>query len=56
MSFVSCAFTHVFISGLHYACGRGDVAIVEAMISCGAEIDALVTTLYLLFVIANVLY
>lgn len=28
-------------SGLHYACGRGDVAVVEAMISCGAEIDAL---------------
>jgi hypothetical protein len=26
------------------------------MISCGAEIDALVTALYLLFVIANVLY
>lgn len=43
-------------SGLHYACGRGDVAVVEAMISCGAEIDALVTALYLLFVIANVLY
>lgn len=27
-------------SGLHYACGRGDVEAVDAMLACGAEIDA----------------
>ncbi len=27
-------------SGLHYACGLGDVDAVRALISCGAEVDA----------------
>ena len=55
---MSHAFIHVVVSGLHYACGRGDVDLVEAMISCGAEIDALVLTLYLFvfLVVANALH
>jgi len=28
-------------SGLHYVCGLGDTQVVEAMIDCGAEINAL---------------
>ena len=32
-------------SGLHYVCGLGDTQVVEAMIDCGAEINALVMCL-----------